>query len=314
MKNKHYLIARFLEAVTGLYFVIGALPKAWDIDKFAVQMAAYKVLESPRLLLSASFFTVFVEVALGVALLVGLRFRGLLYGAVQAMLLVFSGLILYAWIFHDLKDCGCFPVVAMSPPVSLVKNLLIIASCTYAWKTITGFRDITITVDKKSFLKAMSCVVVGLVFMGVSWRKADFSLLSSSSESTVGIYAQFEIFADTGFYDLGEGTWLVPVMSTSCPECISKVPELNVLWELSNLPSMIALCYEDVPGDLENFIAMTGPLFPTYSLGDRALLYFTLIDNEPFKFVIVHEGHEYRSWDGEVPDLEELEEILSQIS
>lgn len=314
MKSKAYFFARFFELLTGLYFIIGALPKAWDIDKFAVQIAAYKVLEAPGLLLSASFFTVFAEVALGVALILALRFRGLLYLAVQAMIVIFSGLILYAWVYHDLKDCGCFPVVAMSPPVSLVKNVLILAATLFAWKELVGFRIPFPSIDKASVIKGVLCLLAGLVFVGISWRKADFTWVNTQQGNSEGIYAQFQIFSDDGSYDLSDGTYLVPVLSTSCPECISKVPELNLLWENTDLPSMIALCYEDAPGDLDQFIAMTGPLFSTYSLGDRALLYFTLIDNEPFKFVLVHNGYEVASWDGEVPGLNELLEAIGRIS
>lgn len=104
---------------------------------------------------------------------------------------------------------------------------------------------------------------------------------------------------------------MVPVMSTSCPECKEKVPELNELFLVPELPPMIAICYEDTEGDLETFKALTGPIFPTYSIGDRALLYFRLIDKDPFRFVLVRNGIPLGVWDGYVPLPDEIMLVMS---
>ncbi|HOD94678.1 MAG TPA: hypothetical protein PLQ42_03865 [Candidatus Hydrogenedentes bacterium] len=310
MKIKQQTIARFLEFMVGFYFIAGAIPKAWDIDKFSVQMAAYKILEAPHFLLAASFFTVFLEFSLGAALLLALRCKGWLYALVQAMILAFSGMILYSWIFHGLKDCGCFPVIAMSPPVSLFKNLIIFASILFSWKTLSPVSLFSFAASKKSAVKFVLSCFAGIAGLVIAWQQGDFTALTRSNDSAAGIYAQFQIFSNDGYFDLSDGTYLVPVMSVTCPECKSKVPELNALWEANDLPPMIALVYEDSPGDLDEFLALVSPLFPTYSLGDRALLYFTLIDDDPFKFVIVRNGRELASWNGEVPEHAEIERFL----
>ncbi|HOV60399.1 MAG TPA: hypothetical protein PK349_04970, partial [Candidatus Hydrogenedentes bacterium] len=98
--------ARALEILIGLYLVVGALPKGLNINHFAVQMSAYKVLPDPSWLPPAALATLLLEMFLGMSMLLGLRFRGLVLALYQGMLVFFSGLILYAWLVHGLEDCG----------------------------------------------------------------------------------------------------------------------------------------------------------------------------------------------------------------
>ena len=67
------------------------------------------------------------------ALLFGWRFRAVLYGAVLALLGVFTGLILYGWMFKNLKDCGCFGPIEISPGMSILKNAVLALMCMAAW-------------------------------------------------------------------------------------------------------------------------------------------------------------------------------------
>ncbi|HDP35432.1 MAG TPA: hypothetical protein ENN29_10020 [Candidatus Hydrogenedentes bacterium] len=321
--RKSYIIARSLEIVIGLYFIAGAIPKGLDIEKFAVQVAAYKVIQTPEMLLTTALFTLFVEIGLGVALVFGLRLRGLTVWVMQAMLLFFTALIVYAWLAHGLEDCGCFPVFKMSPEVSLVKNGMIVAAGIFilwelVWRADRGNieRAAVLRRPRRPFAwggakiavaVALASAATAYAYCGIDWQS-----FLPHEDSDVS-YAQFEIYIPEGYFNLGSGLYLVPVMSASCSECMEKIPEINELWFMPDIPPIIGLCYEDKPGDLDVFKGYAQPMFPIHSLGDRIMLYYALIAEESFRLGLVYNGSLIAFWDGYVPPYEEIMEIVESV-
>ena len=60
---------------------------------------------------------------------------------------------------------------------------------------------------------------------------------------------------------------------------------------------------------LEDFVALTDPLFPLHPLGaDNILLFskFTSIEEGPPRFILVRDGAQIAYWDLEVPPVEEV--------
>ena len=320
-KNKSVLVARLFEIVIGLYLIAGAIPKGLDIDKFAVQIAAYKVIENPTWLYAAALATLFAEIVLGFALISGLRLKGLVIVGLQVMLVVFSALIVYAWRVHGLEDCGCFPVFQMTPQVSLFKNAGIVSAGVYIlWTFVWPARKFPAAFSPVRFVslpvvgKAVVAVVLACVATGYAYQDIEWTAFSSVTEDGVERpFAQFEIYMPEGYFNLAEGTYLVPIMSMSCSECMEKAPELNDLWFMPDMPPTIALCYEDEPGDMEIFQAYAGTVFPMYSIGNRAMLFYSLLGNEPFRIALIHDGALVTAWDGYVPDYEEVIEVVESV-
>ena len=144
------------EKVLGAVFVIAAALKAWDLEAFAVQIRYYHVLRDPLALALAAVGSVAWETLLGVAMIVGLRLRGWTFAAVAATLAVFTGLILYAWYFHDLEDCGCFGSLApMGPASTTAKNAVLFVLTGLAWFGLrSGHARIEGTLWQHPYLKA----------------------------------------------------------------------------------------------------------------------------------------------------------------
>lgn len=321
-------VARAIECLIGFYFIAGAIPKFLNVDKFAVLMAGYKVVVSPQMIQLSVLFTIFLEIALGMLLVFGVRLKGLTIIGLQLITVFFTVLIAYAWKVNGLEDCGCFPVFKMSPPVSIIKNVLILTGSIYILWHLVLFRkekspdaadkDQDALSQESRFSWQLRHSVVGLALSiivssacaGYAWRTFDSAALIEDGSGETGIFAQFELFMNEGYFNLAEGIHLVPVLSSSCPECKDKVPELNELFMNIDMPPMVALCYEENFGELDEFRAETNPIFPLHSIGDRALLYFRLIENEPFRLVLVEDGHVLASWDGFVPDAEIIEECM----
>lgn len=311
--------ARALEILIGLYLVVGALPKGLNINHFAVQMSAYKVLPDPSWLPPAALATLLLEMFLGMSMLLGLRFRGLVLALYQGMLVFFSGLILYAWLVHGLEDCGCFPLLKMTPEVSLVKNgILFLLGCHQAWVFRPWQNSPPGWVSSGLYPRAaiLLLVSVGVTVHAATRVERVATPLETSSPANhsgqEGPYAKFVIPAPEGERRLGEGTHLVAMLSMTCEECMAKVPELNALSMTPGMPPLCALCYEERPGAMADFMAMTGPIFPLLSLGDQPLVYYTLRGQDPFRLSLVRDGFAVRHWDGTVPSPEEIMAAMAE--
>lgn len=311
---------RALEIIIGLYLIIGALPKGFNINHFAVQMSAYQVIPDPNWLPPAALATLLLEMLLGMAMTLGLRFRGIVLALYQGMLLFFSGLIVYAWQVHGLEDCGCFPLLKMTPQVSLMKNLLLfLAGCLLAWIFRPWGSGFSCGIPRKklllrlAFMLAVSLGLTGYAMTQVERIPTSVSVSDLQNTTTAkGPYADFIVPAPEGERNLGQGTHLVAMLSMTCEECMAKVPELNALSMVPGMPPLSALCYEERPGAMKDFVAMTGPIFPLLSLGDKPLIYYTLRGQDPFRLSLIQNGFPLRHWDGEIPAPEEIFSVLAE--
>jgi hypothetical protein len=317
--NAKRIAARGCEFIVGLYFLIGAVPKALDINRFSVQMSAYHVITNKAYLPWFALATLFAEMSLGTALLLGLRLRGLTILCLQLMLAFFTVLILYAWLVHGLEDCGCFPLVKMTPPVSIAKNVVLFVFGCIAWQvlvrrsaaSVVGTGIIGDTAGKNptwhgAALRFVIAFVAAAAAVAYAAPRVEHIKTTppagTAKETKAGIdYSQFSFMTDMGSFDLGKGTYLVPILSMTCDECKSHVPQLNDLMSQPDMPPMVALCYEDDPGDLDKFRGETQPLFPLHALGNQPLLYFNLRGDGHFRLTLVRDGRTLANWDDKVP-------------
>jgi len=319
--RKLILTARVVEFLVGAYLILGALPKGLDIDKFAVQIAAYKVISDPNLLLSSALFTLFVEVSLGFSMVMGLRMKGAVILVMQGMLIFFAILITYSWIRYGLEDCGCFPFFKMSPEVSLIKNAFLIAAGIFIlWVRRRKFSDEVVRQEGMSkqvlpiFAKVCAVVLCGSVATAYAYQDIAWEAFKPPPKGeTQSPYAQFILYLPEGYFNLGDGVYLVAVMSMTCDECMANVPKMNDLLAMPDMPVLVALCYEDVPGDMEKFRGYTGPAFPMHSLGDNAMLYYSLIGADSFRLSLVQDGTALKWWDGRVPTYDEIIQAMSEL-
>lgn len=124
----------------GLILMFTAWAKAQDYYGFIEKAVYYRALSHPGLHVGA-MATIGAEVLLAACLICGLQLRRLTIPATLLLLLLFTGLITYAWIRFGIEDCGCLGSLAETPPwFSLLKNLLLIAALCWAW-TGVGQRD-----------------------------------------------------------------------------------------------------------------------------------------------------------------------------
>jgi hypothetical protein len=95
---------------------------------------------------------------------------------VAGVTVVFTGLIIYAWIYKNLQDCGCFgKYLKMTPGWSVLKNAVVLGLIALAWRD-AGARKASATVSSAGFVRSALIAAISLVMMagaGVSAMRDD---------------------------------------------------------------------------------------------------------------------------------------------
>ncbi len=292
--------ARAAEALVGLVFLIFAILKALYVNDFIVAIGNYGVVDGDALQTAAALGTLAVEMFLGTALLLGMRPRGFLLGATALLLVGFSGLIVYAWIYHGITDCGCSGPIAMGPRVSLIKNAaLLVLTGFAAWGLVrNGGGHAGAGQAAKA---AAALVLAGAVPVYVAFHVEP----APQAPDQPRPFAQF-VFEEMGVpYDLGSGEYLVAMLSTTCEHCMATVPDLNEFARRPDGPPVVGLMTGD-EATLEQFRQDTQPEFPTHLVGVRE--FYSFVNVAPPRFFYVRDGRSIRSWDDNVPTPQEWDE------
>lgn len=290
------------ELALAVVFVAGAILKALDINLFTVQIRAYGLFSDPALLAWGALKTVCIETLLGTALLLRLRFRGWVYAALALVLVSFTGLILYGWFVHDLKDCGCFGPIEMSPGLSVAKNVLLLALTLIAWLS-WRMQDAAQT-QPAGFFRTRLALSVAAAAVAVAYAFSQLEPAAAASPENRP-FAEFVFEADGARYDLGKGEYFIALLSMGCEHCKATVEKINAFYLEPDFPPVVALCYEEKENQLDEFREETGAAFPLYSLGDRIRLFSSLLGDAevPPRFIYAYNGREIAHWNENVPEL-----------
>jgi hypothetical protein len=305
-RTKSWWIGLTAEKVLGLVFVIAAALKAFDLEAFAIQIRYYHILREPSALAMAAIGSVAWETLLGVAMLVGLRLRGWTFAAVAATLAGFTGLVIYAWIYHDLADCGCFGSLApMGPAATTAKNVVLLALTVVAWLGLrSGHRHIEGTLWQHPYLKAVavaaSCVLVLLAGLFHAPFKETGNPDEANGEKGPSLVFTFEHEGQA--YDTSEGDYFIAFFSDTCPECQAETPLLNGYIYVPEMPTVIAFLLVDSEETLKMFRSLAE--FPAIEMEPGKWIQY--IDEAPPRFYLVRDGREIAHWDNHLPPLETI--------
>jgi len=321
--SKRVIAGRVAEIAVGLAYLAAAGLKAWNFNLFIGQIMAYQIFSSIGALTAVAFITLALETFLGVAMVLGNPWRKAVLGAGFAMLLFFTALIVYAWQIHDLKDCGCFGKVSVTPPQAIAKNLVFMALTAMAWYGLVGRGD---AMDPLGYLRIRKlappllalglCVSVipqlgGTIATGnevpVVAGETTPPTGAATPPEAAGPFAGYRIVPEFGeTMDLSQGEYLVALLSMTCEHCMASVPEINAYTYEGSLPPVVALCLEPEEGSLKDFQAMTGPEFPMHSVGNNMLAWAKLCSGPPPQLCYVRDGVALKVWKDVMPSLEEL--------
>lgn len=334
MENFARKAARPLELLLGIIFLVAAVLKAMDANLFVAQIHSYQIVTDPMLKGMVALGTLFAETFLGIAMLIGLRLRMVVLALVQAMLLFFTVVIVYAVAVHGLTDCGCFGKVKMPPPVAIGKNIVMMIMAAIAWYglRLQGKVEDTALMVPRALVGAGMAVVLTAYAVPQVYQSDSFSEQPTSevveapaddapteapqapAADESGPYSGLVVEDEAGQqYDLGKGTYLVASLSMTCDHCMEEVPALNALHLDPAMPQVVALAHEPDAGSLELFVLQTEPLFPMHPMGNNFLRFSRYIGSAPPRVALVVNGAPIEVWDGTSPSSEAIQAALESV-
>lgn len=323
MNSKRALAGRGAEIAVGATYLLAAGLKAWDFNRFIGQILAYQIFSSTDALTVVAFTTLALETFLGLSMVLGSPWRKQVLAASAAMLLFFTGLIVFAWQVHNLKDCGCFGKVPMTPPEAIAKNLVLLALTALAWyglvagdRAAVPMSNIKIRKFGPIVLALMVCLaavpqVGGTVKTGKNGSVASGPDLPTNGAAQpaheAGVFAGYRIVPEYGdAIELAHGEYLVALLSMTCEHCMGEVPQINDYISQAALPQVVAICLEPEEGSLKTFQDLTGPLFPMHSVGNDMLTWAKICGGVPPQLCLVRDGVVVKTWKDEMPPPEEI--------
>lgn len=305
-------LVRTIEILVGAVFVLAAAFKALDLYEFSVQIRYYGVLADPSLVRYAAMGAVILETCLGIALLIGLRAKGAAYAAVVAMLVVFSGLVIYAWVYRGLEDCGCFGnVLPMGPFSTLVKNAILAAAIGVAWwrgwqRRFQESAEASTAAELARSAAALASLGAVAACVLIADNAAFFNPPLLDAERP---FAQVAGSAGSGSFDLSEGKYFVAMLSATCDDCMAAVEPLNKVVASGDAPPVVGLILGE-PQAIEDFKLFTHPDFPLQQV--PGLFWFDHVASQgPPRFYIVEDGRPIRYLDDLEPTTEKLLDLVA---
>ncbi len=277
----------------GLLFLVSAGLKAADFAAFAEQVSYYGIIEAETQVRALASLVIAIEIALGLVLLAGWWPRAVL-PAIALLLLVFTGLILYAWLFNDLQDCGCFgSFFAMPPALSVAKNIVLLGLLPLAWPRAHSTAAAAVLYHAPSStaarLKAFFAGCAAGVLLALALEIGAFAVYSTFFREHMLSNLESKMLAPSPPgtpmpYDwelrdeAGEAVRLdefkdrplfLVFFSTSCPKCEAQLPSLQQFYTAidDEAVAFVAVVAGNVDR-LDDLLARQGCTFPVYRLGE----------------------------------------------
>jgi thiol-disulfide isomerase/thioredoxin len=218
-----------LKVLLGLVFVVSAVLKLFDMDKFEIYIYSYHFFS-----LNASFMVarlaIILELVLGIGLISHCLHKLMWWGSI-AMLAGYSLLLIYAMYLGRTDSCHCFgDFLQLDPKQSLVKNgvLMLLFLPIYrmeSWKT--------------PFRWLILCLIVMASTIAVFVISPPDNLTSNSDPEQNLQTELFNEMLDASPLDtlnLRKGKQVICFLSTSCEYCQMAAQKLSLMQQFYGFP------------------------------------------------------------------------------
>ena len=229
MKNAKTILPIALKMLLGVMFIVSAVLKVFDMDKFEIYIYSYHFFS-----LNFSFLVaraaIIVELVLGIGL-VSNCFHKLMWWGSMAMLLGYTLLLIYAFAIGRTDNCHCFgDFLQFNPWQSLLKNLVLVLLFLLIYK-VKGWRF------QGQWLALAAVALVATVAVFVISPPDNF--LPSNAENSL----QTEYFNSAlqepplKDFDLTEGKQVICFFSTGCEFCQMAARKLSLMQQFYGFPA-----------------------------------------------------------------------------
>ena len=222
-------LAHILKAFLGLLFIVSALLKIADMDKFEIYIYSYHFFS-----LNASFLVaraaIILELVLGMGLLVNC-FHKLMWWGSMLMLLGYTGLLTYALMQGRTDNCHCFgEVLQFNPWQSILKNVVLMGLFALVYR-VKGKRfkhDVLALVGT-----TMACCLAVFLVSRPDNYTSDYKA-SQDLQRDLFEEALHQPPLDT--LNLTEGKKVVGLFSSSCEICMMAAQKLSLMQQYYGFP------------------------------------------------------------------------------
>ena len=231
MKTNGHLISFYMfklkripAVFAGITFLLSGLGKLSNVLGFQYLIVEYGL----GALHVFAPFIILCEIVIGTLLLFNIytRFTSLV---AFILIVVFTGIFTYAWLKHDITDCGCFgsylPITS-SPAITYIRNAILMLLLLY----VLIFNADDTSIQKWKIITTMTIILSSTFVAGMSYKPFAFSHKVH--------YLENKTISETPLVDFvscseNECSELIMFFSYSCPHCINSMENFKA-WGTSN--------------------------------------------------------------------------------
>lgn len=215
-------MTRLLQIFLGLVFIVSAILKIADMDRFEIYVYSYHFFS-----LNLSFLiaraAIIMELVLGLGLVFNL-FKKLMWWGSVLMLLGYTGFLVYALVLGRTDNCHCFgEYLQFNPWQSIIKNVVLLALFALIYRA-KGRR---FKYDLLAFLGIIvACSVAVFVVSPPDNYTPDYK---SSQDLNRELFAEAMQQPPLDAKNLTEGKKVVAILSPSCDYCMLAARKLSLM-------------------------------------------------------------------------------------
>lgn len=238
-------LAHILKFLLGVVFIVSAILKIADMDRFEIYVYSYHFFS-----LNFSFLVaraaIIIELVLGMGLVINCFHKLMWWGSVL-MLLGYTGLLVYALILGRTDNCHCFgDYLQFNPWQSIIKNAVLLVLFALIYRVnprrskfnVLALLGTAVKVLVMSIVVTASCIVVFSVSPPDNWTPSYRPSHDLNHELFVEALQQPPL--DT--LGLTEGKQVVGIFSSGCEYCMMTAQKLSLMQQFYHFPET-RICY-----------------------------------------------------------------------
>ena len=230
MTKRDSILPLVLKGLLGILFIVSAILKIFDMDKFEIYIYSYRFFS-----LNFSFLVaraaIIVELVLGIGLLANC-FHKLMWWGSMAMLMGYTLLLIYAFIIGRTDSCHCFgELLPFNPWQSILKNLVLMGLFTLAYK-VKEFHF------KRQGLALLGVAAISSVAVFVAVPPDNYTPNADPMNNlNETLFHEMLTQPPLEEYELWEGKQVVGIFSTKCKYCQLAAHKLSIMQQGYGFPA-----------------------------------------------------------------------------
>ena len=293
-----------LRVILGIVFIASAILKLFPIEAFKERILVTAPFLGWTFSMILARFVIAFELTLGIFLIVGLWLRRIVYPLTIAMLVFFTGIIIYSLIrFGNESNCGCFgELLPFSNIQSLIKNIVLIA--------LTILLFIFSPKQSLKYWWVGCCVLAIYVFSIFMIHKIPLFLGEIDLKEPVPAAYIHSDYYKNKETDLMQ-KHLALFLSCTCPRCKEMVRNMETLNRIYSFQNVYYFIYEDSLAKVNQLFGNKDISFEYKIIPKDTFFYYLPAAYLPF-IALVDSGKFTKVWTGANFDFDREIPILKQ--